>query len=76
VSGVVKRVCLGHTAAMNIEAVIKHFGSVKAAATALDVYPQVIYQWKQNGIPMLRQCQIQVLTNGRLMADKLRGRKD
>ena len=62
-------ICLVHTANMDIEAVIKHFGSVKALAKALDVYPQVIYQWKANGIPLLRQYQIQVTTNGQFMAD-------
>ena len=58
-----------HTAAMDIEAVIKHFGSVKAMAKALDVYPQVIYQWKANGIPLLRQYQIQVTTDGQFAVD-------
>ena len=50
---------------MDIEAVIAHFGGIKAMAKALDVYPQVIYQWKANGIPLLRQYQIQVTTDGR-----------
>ena len=54
---------------MDIEAVISYFGSVKAAAKALDVYPQVIYQWKANGIPALRQYQVQVMTKGKLKAD-------
>lgn len=54
---------------MDTESVINHFGSVKAAAKALDVYPQVIYQWKANGIPLLRQYQVQVMTKGKLKAD-------
>lgn len=57
---------------MDIEQVIKHFGGVKALAKVLDVYPQVIYQWKANGIPLLRQYQIQVLTSGKFQSLKPR----
>lgn len=48
---------------MDIEAVIQHFGGVKNLAQALDVYPQNIYHWREKGIPLLRQYQIQVLTD-------------
>jgi hypothetical protein len=53
---------------MDIDKLIKHFGSVKEMAKALDVYPQAIYQWKEGGIPLLRQYQIQVVTKGRFKA--------
>lgn len=53
---------------MDIDKLIDHFGSVKEMAKALDVYPQAIYQWKEGGIPLLRQYQIQVITKGRFKA--------
>jgi hypothetical protein len=54
---------------MDIEAVIDHFGGVKALSRALDVYPQAIYQWKASGIPLLRQYQIEVVTKGAFLAE-------
>jgi hypothetical protein len=56
---------------MDIEAVIEHFGGVKPMSRALDIYPQAIYQWKATGIPLLRQYQIQVMTNGLFMAEEV-----
>ena len=53
--------------AMQIEAVVKHFGSVAQVAERLGVTPMAIYQWYRRGeIPAPRQYQLQVLSNGAL----------
>lgn len=48
--------------------VIKHFGSQAAAAKALGIKQPSVAYWKTNGIPYLRQLQIEKLTHGRLKA--------
>lgn len=45
---------------------IKHFGSVASLAKALGVRVQAVYQWQQ--IPLLRQMQLEKITNGQLVA--------
>ena len=69
-SKLVKKSFMAHTAAMKLETVIKHFGSVKAMAKALDIYPQAIYQWKDGGIPLLRQYQIQKMTKNKFVVNE------
>lgn len=54
---------------MTADDVIKHFGSLRRAAIALDVWPQTIYAWGDK-VPPLRQYQIEVLTDGALKADR------
>jgi len=47
---------------------ISYFGSKTKLATALKITKQAVRQWKQ--IPIGRQYQIEVLTNGALQADR------
>ena len=51
--------------------VIKHFGSLTATARALQIKPPSVRQWVVNdAIPIDRQCQIEILTSGELVADR------
>lgn len=47
--------------------VIKFFGSKTKAASALGIKKQSVGQWGEE-IPFLRQCHIQVASNGQLKA--------
>lgn len=49
-----------------IVSAIEYFGSAKAMADALDVWPTLITQWKQGDRPIsiLRAAQIEKLTGG------------
>lgn len=50
---------------------IAHFGSVRALCDALGIkHVQSVYQWPEDGIPSGRQYQMQILTKGKLKADK------
>jgi hypothetical protein len=53
---------------MTTKEAIDHFGSVKALADALRIWPHSVYKWGERP-PMLRQYQIQVLTRGEIRAD-------
>lgn len=48
---------------MKTKKVIKHYGSVKKVAQALDIYPQTVYAWGED-VPDSASYKIQVLTNG------------
>lgn len=54
---------------MKTEEAIAHYGSLKKLADALDVWPQVIYQWGE-APPMSRQYELEVKTQGALKADR------
>lgn len=55
---------------MTVDQVVKHFGSVAKTALALKMTRQAIYAWRyRGGIPKMAQYHIQVLTEGRLLAD-------
>jgi hypothetical protein len=54
---------------MKTQEAIKHYGSLRKLAEALDVWPQVIYQWGDTP-PMGRQYELEVKTAGVLKADK------
>ena len=54
---------------MNKQDAIKHFGGVNKLAAALKIKPPSVSGWKE--IPIPRQFQIQVITNGKLKADKI-----
>jgi hypothetical protein len=53
---------------MKTETAINHFGSREALASALGISRQMTYQFGEN-IPLLRQYQLQVITDGKLVAD-------
>jgi len=50
---------------MKKQDVITHFGGVKEAAKALDLWPATIYAWKED-VPETMSYKIQVITNGKL----------
>lgn len=51
--------------------VIEHFGSVTAVAKALELTTQAVSMWPET-VPRNRQWQIDVLTDGKLKAQRLR----
>lgn len=53
---------------MKTEEAINFFGGKKQLADALGVWPQVIYQWGEYP-PLARQYELQVKTNGALLAE-------
>lgn len=52
---------------MRTQEAIEHFGGKKELAKALNVWPQVIYQWGEFP-PISRQYEIEVKTGGMLKA--------
>jgi len=64
---------------MNTNDVVKHYGSRAKIAEELNMHPTAVSHWGKRP-PDLRQFQIQVLTDGKLLADRVllrcgRGRK-
>ena len=55
---------------MNMKQLVAHFGTQLAAAKAIGTSAQVVSAWNRNGIPIGRQYEIQVLTGGKLVADR------
>lgn len=56
---------------MTPDQVINHYGTIREAATALNVTYQCVHLWKSNAvIPEDVQFKIQVLTSGALEADQ------
>lgn len=53
---------------MDLNDLKNHYGSIPNAARALGLVRQAVYQWK-DGIPALRQIQIERITVGALKAD-------
>jgi transcriptional repressor of cell division inhibition gene dicB len=56
---------------MTTDEAIRHFGSKAKLAAALGIWPHGIYKWGERP-PILRQYQIQCLTEGLLKADDKR----
>ena len=54
---------------MTYDDVIEHFGTVANAATELGMSDKGIYKWKQKPIDPLRQCMIELHTDGALKTD-------
>jgi len=54
---------------MTFEDIRKHFGSLTAAAKALNLPITTVSDWRQ-GVPFGRQCQIQIITGGKLQASR------
>ena len=55
---------------MDIESVIRYFGKTVDTCNALGVTKGAISQWRQDGIPPMRQYQIEALTKGKFKADR------
>lgn len=53
---------------MTTDEVVAHYGSIKKVCSVLDIYPQSFYAWGEHP-PILRQYQIQVLTDNKLKAE-------
>lgn len=53
---------------MKTKDAIKHFGSIKRLAEALDIWPHVIYRWGEHP-PLARQYELEVKTKGELKAE-------
>lgn len=62
---------------MTYDQLIAHYGSQKAAGEALKAFGEKegvtqpsVAEWKENGIPVQRQAQFEVLTGGKLKAER------
>jgi len=53
---------------MTTEEAKKYFGGIKGLATAIDVWPHVIYRWGKFP-PMPRQYELEVKSGGKLKAE-------
>ncbi|WP_315809433.1 Cro/CI family transcriptional regulator [Pseudomonas sp. C9-3] len=53
---------------MNMTDAVGHFKTKTKLAKALGISPSAVSMWGES-IPHVRQCQIQVITKGRLKAD-------
>lgn len=49
---------------------LEHFGGTAETCKALDVSKGAISQWRQDGIPELRQFQIEALSKGKFKAKR------
>lgn len=57
---------------MKPNCVLNHFSNKAAIAEALNISPQAVQQWFDKGaIPIGRQFQLQVVTNGLLKVDPM-----
>jgi DNA-binding transcriptional regulator YdaS (Cro superfamily) len=56
---------------MTFKELIDHYGSQAAAARALGLKPPSVSEWKQEGIPLPRQAQYKLLTDGQLKAERI-----
>lgn len=55
---------------MTYEQLIEFYGTQKAAAEALGLAQPSLSEWKEGGIPAPRQAQYELLTDGKLKADR------
>jgi hypothetical protein len=53
---------------MKTDQAISHFGSYAALAAALGIDQSAVRHWR-GSVPLLRQYQLQVITDGKLVAD-------
>lgn len=49
---------------------IAHYGTQRAAADALGIKAPSVAEWKEKGIPLPRQAQYEILTDGALKAER------
>ena len=66
---------------MTHEELIEHYGTQRAAGDALKAFgpnegvsQSSVAEWKESGIPAPRQAQYEILTKGRLRADRVQAR--
>jgi hypothetical protein len=55
---------------MDIQKVVDHFGGTHETCAALGVTKGAVSQWRTDGIPPMRQYQIEALTMGKFRADR------
>lgn len=56
---------------MTFEDIKRFYGSVEKARIALGLKSrQTLYNWQADGVPDGEQCRVQILTRGKLKADK------
>jgi hypothetical protein len=55
---------------MDIQDLIRHYGTQAKAAEAIGYTRQAIHRWKSVGIPMEAQCFYEIKTNGKIKADR------
>lgn len=55
---------------MSYEDLIQHYGTQAAAARAIGLKPPSLAEWKVKGIPLPRQAQYELDTDGALKADR------
>jgi len=55
---------------MNAKQVIKHYGSTRKAAEAIGVTYNAVQNWKSAGVPRSMQFELEVITGGKLKADR------
>lgn len=61
---------------MNYDQLMAHYGTQKGAGEALKAFDGLgvsqpsVAEWKEKGIPAPRQAQYEILTEGRLKADR------
>ena len=60
---------------MDYSAVVQHFGSMTKLAKLLDVSPAAVSRWRDRGIPIVRQFQIELLSGGALCAPRTEAQK-
>ena len=67
---------------MDYDELVAHFGTQKAAGEALKYFGSdqgvsqaSVAEWKEKGIPAPRQAQYELLTKGKLKADRAGGEK-
>ncbi len=53
---------------MTTKEAINYFGTIKALASAIGIWPHAVYKWGDRP-PLPRQYQIEVITKGALKAD-------
>lgn len=54
---------------MKVQEVLQHFGGITKTAAALHISYHAVRAWREKSeIPQGRQCQIQLLTGGTLVA--------
>ena len=55
---------------MTYAELIAHYGSQTDAARALGIKSSSVFEWKEKGVPLPRQAQYELLTEGKLKADR------